>query len=165
MDGIRQMNRILENQALVLRDREYQLRQKNQKAIDEQNRLRGEKEDLQSKLVMLKAYSKGNPPEIAQAQDQLTLKIKMLTELVENLKYFKQELDQVICHWYLQEKEESRRLREQNELLKQQILASQTNIDEATKTEFLQGLANLKSSLERICSNVTAIYTAFIAFH
>lgn len=98
MDGIRQMNRILENQALVLRDREYQLRQKNQKAVDEQNRLRGEKEDLQSKLVMLKANSKGNPPEIAQAQDQLTLKIKMLTELVENLKYFKQELDQVICH-------------------------------------------------------------------
>lgn len=97
MDSIRQTNRILENQALVLRDREFHLRQKNQKCVDEQNRLRGENEALNSKLVLYKAYSSGNSQEISHAQEQLTLKIKMLTEVYENLKHFREELDQVIC--------------------------------------------------------------------
>jgi hypothetical protein len=89
------MNRVLENQRDVLRDREQVIRQKYQKSVDELNRMKAENEELKARLNLALASASNQGAEQSKVQDDMFVKLKMLTELVENLKYFKQELDQV----------------------------------------------------------------------
>jgi serine/threonine protein kinase len=151
VDNVRHMNRVLENQRDVLRDRELAARNKYQKAVDELNRIKAENEEIKGRLAITVSSKPGG--DFTKEQENMLVKLKMLTELVENLKYFKTELDQVVPND--QEREESRRLREQNEQLRKQLAVS-TNpgINEATKVEFLQGIQRLNMTLENLSLNV-----------
>lgn len=77
-----------------MKDRELAARNKYQKAIDELNRMKAENEELKGRLSLVQ--SSHSPGDITKEQENMLVKLKMLTELVENLKYFKSELDTVV---------------------------------------------------------------------
>lgn len=119
---------------------------------DELSRLKAENEELKGRMVLGNASSSGG--NMAKEYESLLCKHKLMTEVFEKLRFAKTEYEQVGV--YQQEREENRRLRDQNDMLKKQLATSSTvGIDEASRTDFLQGLQRLATALDNLTANVS----------